>query len=67
VTFETVYFFWEEWDLLDEAQKHLYLHVMLENLALTSLLGCSQGVEPEVAPFESSISIRYSQVRTPKV
>lgn len=34
-----VYFSQEEWELLDEAQKLLYLDVMLENLTLITSLG----------------------------
>lgn len=34
-----MYFSWEEWTLLDEAQKLLYCDVMLENFALVASLG----------------------------
>lgn len=41
MTFEdiAVYFSWKEWRLLDEAQRRLYHHVMLENFTLISSLG----------------------------
>ncbi|XP_036689627.1 zinc finger protein 586-like isoform X3 [Balaenoptera musculus] len=64
VTFEdvAVYFSWEEWDLLDDAQRCLYHNVMLENLALITSLGCWHGAEHEEAPPEQSISVhRRSQ------
>ncbi|XP_076986672.1 zinc finger protein 211-like isoform X2 [Tamandua tetradactyla] len=60
-----VYFSWEEWGLLDEAQKHLYHDVMLENFALVTSLDCWRGVEEEEASSEQSVSVEgMLQVRT---
>lgn len=41
MTFGDVFvdFSWEEWELLDELQRLLYLSVMLENLSLVTTLG----------------------------
>nr|XP_058900642.1 zinc finger protein 211-like isoform X2 [Kogia breviceps] len=68
VTFEdiAVYFSWEEWRLLDEAQIRLYLDVMLESYALISSLGCCCGTEDAEATFEQIASLGVSQARTPK-
>ncbi|XP_058386448.1 zinc finger protein 547-like isoform X3 [Diceros bicornis minor] len=61
-----IHFSQEEWGLLDEAQRSLYLDVMLENFALLSSLGCWHGAQNEEAPSEQGVSMRVSQVRTPK-
>ncbi|XP_025770282.1 LOW QUALITY PROTEIN: zinc finger protein interacting with ribonucleoprotein K-like [Puma concolor] len=66
VTFEDVamYFSWEEWGLLDEAQRWLFHNVMLENFALVTSLGCWHGAGDGEAPSEQSAFVGASQVRT---
>ncbi|VFV23271.1 zinc finger protein 671-like [Lynx pardinus] len=75
VTFEDVciYFSREEWDLLDEAQKCLYCHVVLENFLLVTSLGLTISryhlipqpqTENKDASSGQGVFIRQSQVRT---
>ncbi|XP_071076068.1 uncharacterized protein [Desmodus rotundus] len=60
-----IHFSQEEWGLLDEAQRHLYHSVMLENLALLSSIGCWPGAQEEEVPLGQGDSVRVSQVQTP--
>ncbi|XP_054553377.1 zinc finger protein 211-like isoform X2 [Talpa occidentalis] len=68
VTFEdvAVYFSWDEWRLLSQAQKDLYHDVMLENSALLSSLGCCCGEENVETPHEENVSVGMSQSRISK-
>ncbi|KAM5296341.1 zinc finger protein 132-like isoform 2-T2 [Glossophaga mutica] len=76
MTFEdvAVYFSKEEWGLLDEAQKHLYHDVMLENFELMTSLGCWHELKVEEAcskpnaPVEglSLMSIKEHILRRPR-
>ncbi|XP_014384239.1 PREDICTED: zinc finger protein 547-like [Myotis brandtii] len=69
VTFEDIalYFSREEWSLLDEGQRQLYLNVMLENFELLSSLGCCCGAENVEETTEQKVSVRLSQARNPKL
>lgn len=49
-----VYFSREEWELLDEAQRHLYYSVMLENMALVASLG--KGLTLPISCFRLCLS-----------
>lgn len=67
VTFEDVAIFCrEEWRLLDEAQRQLYLCVMLENFSLVTSLDCWLGIENGTPPFDQVSVEGLSLVRTPK-
>ncbi|XP_015421188.1 PREDICTED: zinc finger protein 552-like, partial [Myotis davidii] len=69
VTFEDIalYFSREEWSLLDEGQRQLYLNVMLENFELISSLGCCCGAENEEAATEQNFFVRVPQAWNPQL
>ncbi|XP_020952952.1 zinc finger protein 304 isoform X3 [Sus scrofa] len=60
-----VLFSQEEWGLLDEAQKCLDHHVMLETLALLSSLGCWHGDQPEEPPSAQGVSRECHHLEDP--
>ncbi|KAM5296147.1 uncharacterized protein AAES06_003171 isoform 2-T3 [Glossophaga mutica] len=69
VTFADIalYFSREEWCLLSEDQRCLYLDVMLDNFELVSSLGCCCGAEDVEAPIEQNVPVRVSEAKNLKV
>ncbi|XP_071075936.1 zinc finger protein 211-like [Desmodus rotundus] len=65
VTFADIvlYFSREEWCLLDEDQRCLYLDVMLENFELISSLGCCCGTEDVETLIEQSVPVTVSDIK----
>ncbi|KAM5296134.1 uncharacterized protein AAES06_003167 [Glossophaga mutica] len=65
VTFADIalYFSREEWCLLSEDQRCLYLDVMLDNFELISSLGCYGGAENVEALIEQTVPVRVSQAK----
>ncbi|ELK38358.1 Zinc finger protein 773 [Myotis davidii] len=62
VTFEDIalYFSREEWSLLDEGQRQLYLNVMLENFELISSLGKTLTVTSDL-----DLALRFPRAQPP--
>ncbi|KAM5297510.1 zinc finger protein 587B-like [Glossophaga mutica] len=69
VTFADIalYFSRGEWRLLSEAQRRLYLDVMLENFELISSLGCCCGAKDVEELIEQNVSERVVKAENPRV